>query len=65
MPSILSYKFLFSVGPKVVLILGFSNIFIDALSMGIGGFLSSKEKIEWILSERKKEMWEMDNYPDS
>ena len=65
MPSILSYKSLFSVGPKVVLILGFSNIFIDALSMGIGVFLSSKEKIEWILSERKKEMWEMDNYPDS
>ena len=56
MPSILSYKSLFSVGPKVVLILGFSNIFIDALSMGIGVFLSSKEKIEWILSERKKEM---------
>jgi len=52
------------VGPKVVLILGFSNIFADALSMGVGEFLSSKAESEWILSERKREMWEMDNYPD-
>lgn len=28
--------------PEVVLILGFSNIFADALSMGVGEFLSSK-----------------------
>lgn len=37
----------------VVLILGFSNIFADALSMGVGEFLSSKAENEWILSERK------------
>jgi len=50
--------------PNVVLILGFSNIFADALSMGVGEFLSSKANNEWILSERKREEWEMNNYPE-
>jgi VIT1/CCC1 family predicted Fe2+/Mn2+ transporter len=50
--------------PSVVLILGFSNIFADALSMGVGEFLSSKATNEWILSERRREAWEMDNYPE-
>ncbi len=50
--------------PSVVLILGFSNIFADALSMGVGEFLSSKAENEWILKERERESWEMDNYPE-
>lgn len=50
--------------PQVVLVLGFSNIFADALSMGVGEFLSSKATNEWILSERQREEWEMDNYPE-
>jgi VIT1/CCC1 family predicted Fe2+/Mn2+ transporter len=49
--------------PQVVLILGFSNIVADALSMGVGEFLSSKAESEWILSERSREEWELDNYP--
>ena len=49
---------------SVILILGFSNIFADALSMGVGEFLSSKAENEWILSERKREAWEMENYPE-
>lgn len=48
----------------VVLVLGFSNIFADALAMGVGEFLSSKAENEWILSERRRENWEMENYPD-
>lgn len=48
--------------PSTVLILGFSNIFADALSMGVGEFLSSKAENEWILSERERETWEMENY---
>ena len=50
--------------PSVVLILGISNIFADALSMGVGEFLSSKANNEWILSERKREEWELEHYPE-
>lgn len=49
---------------SAVLVLGFSNIFADALSMGVGEFLSSKANNEWILSEKKREEWEMENYRD-
>ena len=50
--------------PEVVLVLGFSNIIADALSMGVGEFLSSKANNEWILSERQRENWEMENFPE-
>jgi len=40
---------------QTVLILGFSNIFADALSMGVGEFLSSNAHNEWVLSERNRE----------
>jgi len=53
-----------SLAPNVILILGFSNIFADALAMGVGEFLSTNAENEWILSERKRELWEMDNYPE-
>ena len=53
-----------SLSPNIILILGFSNIFADALSMGVGEFLSSNAENEWILSEREREMWEMENYPE-
>lgn len=53
-----------NLSPQVVLILGISNILADALSMGVGEFLSSKATNEWILSERCREEWELENYPE-
>jgi len=48
-------------GVDVILVLGFSNIFADALSMGIGDALSTKAENEYILNERSREKWEFDN----
>ena len=47
-----------------ILILGFSNIFADALSMGVGDALSTKAENEFILGEKMREEWEMKNNPE-
>jgi VIT1/CCC1 family predicted Fe2+/Mn2+ transporter len=48
----------------VVLILGFANLIGDGLSMGVGSYLSTKSKREYHDSERSREIWEIENYPD-
>jgi VIT1/CCC1 family predicted Fe2+/Mn2+ transporter len=48
----------------VVLVLGFSNLVGDGVSMGLGDYLSSKAEVEYAMSEREREQWEMDNAPD-
>ena len=50
-------------GIDVILILGFSNIIADALSMGVGDALSTKAENEFILKEREREAWELENHP--
>lgn len=42
---------------EVVLVLGFSNIFADAFSMGMGEYLSSKAHNEFVLKEKERETW--------
>lgn len=51
-------------GTNVILILGFSNIFADALSMGMGDALSTKAENEHIMNERRREAWELENYKE-
>jgi VIT1/CCC1 family predicted Fe2+/Mn2+ transporter len=41
----------------VILVLGFSNLIADGISMGIGDFLSSKADIDYRKQERKRELW--------
>ena len=47
-----------------VLIMGFSSLVADALSMGVGDALSSKAEREVAERERRREVWELDNYPE-
>jgi len=46
-----------NLGLRIVLVLGFSNIFADAFSMGMGEFLSTKAHNEFVLGEREREEW--------
>ena len=51
-------------GTNVILILGFSNMFADALSMGVGDALSTKAENDRIMKEREREAWELANYKE-
>lgn len=53
-----------ALSPSVVLILGFANLIADGLSMAIGDYLSTKAEIEFQQAERKREAWEVENYPE-
>jgi len=48
----------------VVVILGFANLIADAISMGMGDFLSSTAEQEYVDKEREREKWECENYLD-
>lgn len=50
--------------PGVVLILGFANLIADGLSMAIGDYLSSKSEQEYHRAERRRELWEVEHYPE-
>lgn len=49
---------------EVILILGFANLVADGLSMGVGDYLSEKAEMDFAKSERKREMWEFNNYQE-
>lgn len=48
----------------IVLILGFANLIADGLSMAIGDYLSTKSEHEYHRAERRREQWEVENYPE-
>jgi len=49
-------------GVEVILVLGFSNMFADGLSMGVGDALSTKAENAAIFKEREREKWELENF---
>lgn len=53
-----------SLSAGIVLILGFANLIADGLSMAIGDYLSTKAEMEFQKSEREREKWEVEHYPD-
>lgn len=50
--------------PTIVVILGFANVFADALSMGLGNYLSSKSRGDNYRRLRKEEMKEIEEIPE-
>jgi len=53
-----------SLSSGIVLIMGLANLLADGLSMSIGDYLSSKSETEYQATERAREAWEVDNYPE-
>ena len=53
-----------SLAPSIVLILGFANLIADGISMAIGDYLSTRAEQEYEASERAREEWEVENYPE-
>lgn len=48
-------------GINVVVTLGFSALIADAISMGLGDYLSSQSELDWAKKERKREAWEFEH----
>eukprot|EP01016_Furgasonia_blochmanni_P047981 TRINITY_DN7104_c0_g1_i6.p1 TRINITY_DN7104_c0_g1~~TRINITY_DN7104_c0_g1_i6.p1 ORF type:complete len:276 (-),score=63.38 TRINITY_DN7104_c0_g1_i6:413-1240(-) len=48
----------------VILILGFSHLLADALSMAFSDFLGTKAELDYQKGEREREAWEVENYPE-
>lgn len=42
---------------NIVLVLGFSNLVADGMSMGVGDYLSELAEIDYVSSERAREVW--------
>lgn len=49
---------------SVVLILGFANLFADAISMAAGNYLGTQSEIRYARKQRKIEEWEIMHLPD-
>eukprot|EP00051_Salpingoeca_urceolata_P016781 m.224981 g.224981 ORF g.224981 m.224981 type:complete len:283 (-) comp18780_c2_seq1:166-1014(-) len=47
-----------------VIILGFSNLLADGVSMGFGEYLSGQAEQQYLEQERAREVWELENYPE-
>jgi VIT1/CCC1 family predicted Fe2+/Mn2+ transporter len=53
-----------SLSIETALLMGFSNLIADGISMGLGDFLSSKAELEYEESESKREMKEFELNPE-
>mmetsp|Transcript_45321 Transcript_45321/g.75203 ORF Transcript_45321/g.75203 Transcript_45321/m.75203 type:complete len:295 (+) Transcript_45321:32-916(+) len=49
---------------QTILVLGFATLIASGLSMGIGEFFSETSELEYINREKRREMWEFDNFKE-
>jgi VIT1/CCC1 family predicted Fe2+/Mn2+ transporter len=50
--------------PNIILILGAANLIGDGFGMAVGDYLSTKAEMEYQQREKKREIWEFENYPE-
>ncbi|MCR4335414.1 MAG: VIT1/CCC1 transporter family protein [archaeon] len=51
-------------GAGIIIVLGFANLLADGLSMAVGNYLSMKSEQDYYRAEKKRETWEVENYPE-
>eukprot|EP00035_Acanthoeca_spectabilis_P020688 m.434173 g.434173 ORF g.434173 m.434173 type:complete len:310 (+) comp17670_c0_seq1:189-1118(+) len=49
---------------EVVLVLGFSNLFADGVSMAFGEYISGDAEQKYVSMEHQRETWELENDPE-
>jgi DNA damage-binding protein 1 len=49
---------------NTVILMGVANLVADAISMGLGDYISSKAEADAVQAEYDREKWELENYPD-
>jgi DNA damage-binding protein 1 len=60
--SVITSSYANNLAGKVVLILGFSNVLADAISMGHGDYFSENAEQDYIKGQYEREKWEMAHY---
>lgn len=53
-----------SLDASIILILGFANLIADGVAMAFGDFLSTRAEQQYQAAERRREEWELENYPE-
>lgn len=53
-----------ALGSLVIIILGFANLFADAVSMGASNYLAKRSRSNYICSQREMEEWAVDHEPE-
>jgi vacuolar iron transporter family protein len=53
-----------SLSAGIILVIGFANLLADGLSMAVGDYLSTRSEQEYHQSERKREEWEVEKFPE-
>lgn len=54
-----------NLNPRIALIVGLANLFADGLSMAIGDYLSEKSERDYLESEKRRELWEIEHLPEA
>lgn len=53
-----------NIGVGLALVMGLAKLFAGGLSMGVGDWLATDAELQLAKSERAREAWEFDNYPE-
>ena len=60
--SVICSAYASHLSPHIIFVMGVANVLADGMSMGHGDYFSEKVENDYVISQYKREQWEMDNY---